>query len=131
MSSDTITISINGDKTQLEQTLISAEQSLQKFSNAAEKVADKMGGISSDAAKFSVVFMGIESAFSSCSSAISALIGSYVEFGGQLSKTSQRIGMSVESLGGLKYAAEQCGSNFEERFIRNCAPGVVEKRHGI
>ena len=33
--------------------------------------------------------------------------------GDQISKTSQRIGMSTETLGGLKFAAEQCGANFD------------------
>lgn len=47
---------------------------------------------------------------------ISPLVGAvngFMALGDQISKTSQRIGMSTETLGGLKFAAEQCGANFE------------------
>ncbi|MDO4857437.1 MAG: hypothetical protein Q4A17_05785 [Thermoguttaceae bacterium] len=44
---------------------------------------------------------------------LSNAVNGFVALGDQISKTSQRIGIGVESLGGLKFAAEQCGANFE------------------
>lgn len=44
---------------------------------------------------------------------LSRAVNGFMALGDQISKTSQRIGMSVEMLGGLKFAAEQCGANFE------------------
>ena len=44
---------------------------------------------------------------------LSGAVNGFVALGDQISKTSQRIGIGVESLGGLKFAAEQCGANFQ------------------
>ncbi|MDO4857238.1 MAG: hypothetical protein Q4A17_04765 [Thermoguttaceae bacterium] len=44
---------------------------------------------------------------------LSNAVNGFVALGDQISKTSQRVGIGVETLGGLKFAAEQCGANFD------------------
>lgn len=44
---------------------------------------------------------------------LSNAVNGFVALGDQISKTSQRVGIGVESLGALKFAAEQCGANFD------------------
>ena len=41
------------------------------------------------------------------------VVNGFMALGDQISKTSQRIGINIDVLGGLKFAAEQCGANFE------------------
>lgn len=53
---------------------------------------------------------------------LSNAVNGFVALGDQISKTSQRIGIGVESLGGLKFAAEQCGANFQIGTSDKCVP---------
>ena len=59
----------------------------------------------------SITFIG--TAFSTVKGVVDSIAGSYMSFTDGLSKMSQRTGIAAESLGGLKFAAEQSGANFE------------------
>ena len=111
---NTINIQIVGNSTNLTKAVMDAERHLNGFRKTMDDVGKYVNSWTVKAQACSMIFVGIRNAFQVTWATINGLVGSFVEFGDQLSKTSQRIGMSVESLGGLKYAAEQCGSNFEE-----------------
>ena len=57
---------------------------------------------------------------------LSNAVNSFIALGDQISKTSQRIGMSTETLGGLKFAAEQCGANFQIGTSDKCVPAPFD-----
>lgn len=56
----------------------------------------------------------------------------FASMGDELNKASQRTGVGVESLGKLKYAAEQSGASFEdvESGIRKMSKAIFEARDG-
>ncbi|MDO4857404.1 MAG: hypothetical protein Q4A17_05615 [Thermoguttaceae bacterium] len=57
---------------------------------------------------------------------LAGAVNSFIALGDQISKTSQRIGMSTGTLGGLKFAAEQCGANFQIGTSDKCVPAPFD-----
>ena len=57
---------------------------------------------------------------------LASAVNSFVALGDEISKTSQRIGMSTGTLGGLKFAAEQCGANFQIGTSDKCVPAPFD-----
>lgn len=114
MANDII-IQVKADTSQLKK----AETHLKLFGEKCQEVVQRntkiFSGFILPLASIRLAFQGLGTAINNFVIApLAGAVSAFVEFGDQLSKTSQRIGMSVETLGGLKYAAEQCGSNFEE-----------------
>lgn len=114
---DGIVIPLKADDKQIKQ----ATKSLGMLEKALNWVGKAAGENKDDLAKFADIlspFASVAPAFASAikSYIIAPLFGAvngFMALGDQISKTSQRIGMSTETLGGLKFAAEQCGANFE------------------
>ena len=113
--SNAITVTLQGDASQLDASCKTAEKQLDRFEKATQTVTGSVRKQWQSTA-FSVAALGV--AFQTVSTAIrtyiiapiSDAVNSFVQFGDQLAKTSQRVGISAESLGGLKFAAEQCGA---------------------
>lgn len=101
-----------------------AEVSLRKFDNSMKNFCNNYSGYTDRIVNqskrqhesitqlaTSITFIG--TAFSTVKGVIDSVAGSYMAFTDGLSKMSQRTGITAESLGGLKFAAEQSGANFE------------------
>ena len=102
---NSINVTITGDSTQLTKAVMDAERHLNGFRKTMDDVGKYVNSWTVKMQAVSMVFVGLRNAFQVTYAVVNNIAGSFMEFGGQLSKTSQRIGMSVESLGGLKYAA--------------------------
>ena len=92
-------------------------QSFQNFSNNYIRTTNNILQISENAQQgFSRLVTSIADlgfAFSHFKAIVSSVAKSYMAFTDTLSKMSQRTGIAAESLGGLKFAAEQSGANFD------------------
>ena len=119
MTGKEIAIRITGDEKGLVKAIDVSKSLLYRFEKTVSGHFDKIQkswlALGAQAAIYSTVLKNVGSAIQQfIISPLSGAVNSFVQFGDQLSKTSQRVGLSVTSLGGLKFAAEQCGSNFEE-----------------
>ena len=113
-----LSIPVNLDTTQYNAKLAKAEELLKKFESATETVNKTMGNkwnqMAAGVAVYSTALKNVSGAINSyIIQPLAGAVNAFVQFGDNFSKTSQRIGIGVEALGGLKFAAEQCGSNFE------------------
>ena len=114
-----IKVNIVGDSKYFEMAIRNTENHLHIFENSVcqitNNIKNQFNTITSTITAVGVGFQAARTAtIDFIVTPLSYAVNAFMEFGDQLSKTSQRIGMSVETLGGLKFAAEQCGSNFEE-----------------
>ena len=117
MNSNDLTITINSDTKGIqraENELVILEKSVHSVKNAVTESTGSWTKYSSAITACSTSFMAVKTAVQDFIIApLQGAIQSFTSLGDTLSKTSQRVGMSVESLGGLKFAAEQCGANFD------------------
>ena len=99
--------------TGLQKGLKKGETQMQKFKQVAGNVA-----------------AGIAAAFSI--NALRNMINDFAELGDSFDKMSQRTGVSVEALSGLKFAAEQSGASIEtvEMGIRNMQRVLLDVQQG-
>lgn len=99
--------------TGLQKGLKKGQQSMQQFKKVAGNIA-----------------AGIAAAFSI--NALRNMIDDFAELGDMFDKMSQRTGVSVEALSGLKFAAEQSGASIEtlEMGIRNMQRVLLDVQQG-
>lgn len=117
MPSNDLSVKITTDTVEL----VKAEKELGKFQksftslNAAmEKNYTSWGKVTSVVTAASTAFTAINTAVTQYVIApLKQAVTAFMDFGDSISKTSQRVGIGVESLGALKFAAEQCGANFQ------------------
>ena len=97
----------------LQKGLKKGQQSMQQFKKVAGNIA-----------------AGIAAAFSI--NALRNMINDFAELGDMFDKMSQRTGVSVEALSGLKFAAEQSGASIEtlEMGIRNMQRVLLDVQQG-
>ena len=97
----------------LQKGLKKGQQSMQQFKKVAGNIA-----------------AGIAAAFSI--NALRNMINDFAELGDMFDKMSQRTGVSVEALSGLKFAAEQSGASIEtlEIGIRNMQRVLLDVQQG-
>ncbi len=120
-SNNDLRVLISGDTTLLEKAFFKAENSLRQFSEKFQNYFEKINVITKGiGVSFAILNQSFEffkkfkdAIVSYIITPIANAVKGFVELGDTLSKTSQRTGISVDTLGGLKFAAEQCGGNFE------------------
>lgn len=115
---NTICVPITADTSNFQKAIKNTEQGVDKVASATEKALSGMGnswaGLSAKVALVGAAFSTIKGAIEQYLIApLSGSVQAFADFGDSLGKTAQRVGMSVETLGGLKFAAEQCGGNFD------------------
>ncbi|MDO4571517.1 MAG: hypothetical protein Q4D38_14120 [Planctomycetia bacterium] len=113
-----IVVPIKAKTVGFESEIAKAESRLKKFENAIDAVNKTVGNkwnqMAAGVAVYTTALKNVVGAIQThIISPLASAVNGFVEFGDQLAKTSQRVGIGVESLGGLKFAAEQCGANFD------------------
>ena len=119
--SDLLKFMVVADTTQFQGKIEVATKELSSFEKAWGSVTKKITENKDVLVTTSSCITALSTAFKACHLAInnyiiaplSGAVNGFMALGDQISKTSQRIGMSTGTLGGLKFAAEQCGANFE------------------
>ena len=114
---DTLTISVKTDMS----AVVAAERELVVFEKSVNSVNVSLKQTQKQWSEWANITTAVSTAFKAIHLGItnfiiaplSGAVNGFMALGDQISKTSQRIGMSTETLGGLKFAAEQCGANFE------------------
>ncbi len=114
---DDLTINVKANTTELQR----AEKELNSFQKAFKSVNSALEKSQSSFSKASAGITAASTAFQAVHLAITQYIiaplagavNSFVQLGDTISKTSQRIGIGTDSLSGLKFAAEQCGADFQ------------------
>ena len=114
---DDLTINVKANTTELQR----AEKELNSFQKAFKSVNSALERSQSNFSKVSAGITAAATAFQAVHLAITqyviaplaGAVNSFIQLGDTISKTSQRIGIGVDSLGGLKFAAEQCGADFQ------------------
>ena len=117
MPSNDLSVKITTDTVEL----VKAEKELGKFQKSFQSLNAEMERNHTSWGKTTSVITAASTAFTAINAAVTQYViaplkqamTTFMEFGDSLSKTSQRVGIGVESLGALKFAAEQCGANFE------------------
>ena len=114
---NSIVVPITIDAQKAEVTLQKFQTTLQTFTNNYSQTTSNIYQLSERStwsfSKLATTIADTGFAFSNIKSVISSLANSYMSFTDTLSKMSQRTGIAAESLGGLKFAAEQSGANFD------------------
>ena len=112
MANDLVVV-LSADSSNLQKGLDDAERMLIRFSNTAHNITNN------PLERFIFNLSNLRNALSLLHNTISTIIGTiqnfvngFVQLGDALDKASIRTGISVDSLGGLKFAVEQCGGNF-------------------
>lgn len=131
MAENNLTIVINGNVNGLNASIQSAEKHLTNFEQTTYKVTKNIKQsfkeAAADAAVIGTAFQSVSSIINKCIiNPLSGAVNGFVAFGDEISKTSQRIGMSTGTLGGLKFAAEQCGANFQIGTSDKCVPAPFD-----
>lgn len=114
---DDLTINVKANTTELqraEKELNSFQKAFRSVSSALERsqssFSQASAGITAAATAFQAVHLAVTQYIIA---PLAGAVNSFVQLGDTISKTSQRIGIGVDSLGGLKFAAEQCGADFQ------------------
>ena len=76
-----------------------------QFLNAVKGVNSSLGGLISTVGRFQMSAVGVVAGISSVAAGLAKIIKSTADYGDELYNTSQKIGISVEALSGLQYAA--------------------------
>ena len=112
-----IEVPIEVDATKAEVSLRKFDNSMKNFCNNYSSWTERIVGQSrrqhESIMQLSTTITFVGAAFTTVKGVVDSLAGSYMSFTDGLSKMSQRTGIAAESLGGLKFAAEQSGANFE------------------
>lgn len=114
---DTLNITIKTDA----QSLIDAQKELTLFQRTLSSVNVEIKNTQNQWGNFANYVTAASTAFKAVHlfitnyiiAPLASAVNSFVALGDEISKTSQRIGIGIEFLGGLKFAAEQCGANFQ------------------
>ena len=117
MPSNDLSVKITADTVEL----VKAEKELGKFQKSFQSLNAEMAKNHTSWGKTTSVITAASTAFMAINTAVSQYviaplkqaITTFMDFGDSISKTSQRVGIGVESLGALKFAAEQCGATFQ------------------
>lgn len=112
-----INIKVTANTTEIQR----AEKELGTLEKSVQKVRKSLGDSSAAWQKYSSVVTACSTSFMAVQSAIqnyviaplAGAVNSFMTLGDTISKTSQRLGIGTDALGGLKFAAEQCGANFD------------------
>ncbi|MDO4856964.1 MAG: hypothetical protein Q4A17_03350 [Thermoguttaceae bacterium] len=114
---DDLTINVKANTTELqraEKELNSFQKAFRSVNSALERsqssFSQASAGITAAATAFQAVHLAVTQYIIA---PLAGAVNSFVQLGDTISKTSQRIGIGVDSLGGLKFAAEQCGADFQ------------------
>lgn len=114
---DQLTIPITADTKsvkQAEKELDNLEISVKSVKKAIMEQMGSWGKYANVVTACATSFLAVKTAVQDFIIApLSGAAKSFMELGDTISKTSQRVGMGVDTLGGLKFAAEQCGANFQ------------------
>ena len=115
-----IDVEITGNSGKLVKSIKKAETRMQKFKGGATKA---FGAVSKAALLGGAAIAG----------AAIAGINKLVNLGDELDKMSQRTGFAVESLGELKFAAEQSGSSIDtvEKAAKRMASTILDADMGL
>ena len=132
--SDLLKLMVVADTTQFQGKIEVATKELSSFEKMWENVTKKMTEHKDVLVTTSSCITALSTAFKACHLAInnyiiaplSGAVNGFMALGDQISKTSQRIGMSTGTLGGLKFAAEQCGANFQIGTSDKCVPAPFD-----
>ena len=115
-----IAVEVLVDTGKAEVTLQQFQQSFQSFTNNYNQTINNIYQLSEKStwsfSKLATTIADTGFAFANIKAVISSItnfVNGFVQLGDAMDKASLRTGISVESLGGLKFAAEQCGGNFE------------------
>ena len=112
-----IEVPIEVDAGKAEISLRKFDSTMKDFCNNYSSWTDRIVGQSrrqhESIMQLSTTITFVGAAFTTVKGVVDSLAGSYMSFTDGLSKMSQRTGIAAESLGGLKFAAEQSGANFE------------------
>lgn len=114
---DTLTIKVNAST----ELTVAAEKELGIFQRSINAVNVSVKQTQNQWSNWTNITTAVSTAFKALHTAIhdfiiaplAGAVNGFMALGDQISKTSQRIGIGVKSLGGLKFAAEQCGANFD------------------
>ena len=109
-----------------------------QLNKAIDKAQDRMGrfrkgaGIAFAAVRRAAIGLAIGGAAAITGFAIGA-IKNFADLGDELDKMSKRTGFSVESLGELKFAAEQSGSSLEdvEKAAKRMSSAILDLEDGL
>ena len=94
--------------------LLVMEKSVGRLNSELQKNKSGWGSVTSAVTAASTAFLAVNQAVTQYVIApLQQAVTTFMAFGDSLSKTAQRVGIGVESLGALKFAAEQCGANFD------------------
>ena len=119
-----LVVQISGNTQKLTSALSKAEGRLKRFKDRGSKALKAV----STAAKGLAIGGGIAIAGFAV-----AAVKNFLDVGEQLDKMSKRTGFTVESLGELKFAAEQAGSGIEtiEKGVKRMASTVLDAQLGL
>lgn len=114
---DTLVINVKAETS----SIVAAEKELGSFQKSVNSVNVSIKQAQGKWSQWSSITTAVSTAFKAVHLAItnyiiapiSGAVNSFIALGDQISKTSQKIGIGTETLGGLKFAAEQCGANFQ------------------
>lgn len=104
-----LVVQIRADTSEMKKALINSEKQLRDFGETVQKVQKYVSGFNVSFRDFTVMGVGLVQ----IKTYLQSLIGQFTTFGDLLDKTSQRVGIMAGDLSRLKFAAEQCGGNFE------------------
>ena len=114
---DELSIKISANTADLkaaDNELVIMEKSVGRLNSELQKNKSGWGSVTSAVTAASTAFLAVNQAVTQYVIApLQQAVTSFMAFGDSLSKTAQRVGIGVESLGALKFAAEQCGANFD------------------
>lgn len=111
--SDSIVLKIGADVTEIKKALVESEKKLRSFGETAKQVQRYVSGFSASFRDFTVMGIGL----GQIKTYLQAVVGQFTTFGDVLDKTCQRTGVLASDLSKLKFAAEQCGGNFESLSV--------------
>lgn len=114
---DTLVINVKAETSSIvaaEKELGSFQKSVNSVNVSIKQAQDKWSQWSSITTAVSTAFKAVHLAITNYIIApLAGAVNGFMALGDQISKTSQKIGIGTETLGGLKFAAEQCGANFQ------------------
>lgn len=114
---DELSIKISANTADLkaaDNELVLMEKSVGRLNSELQKNKSGWGSVTSAVTAASTAFLAVNQAVTQYVIApLQQAVTTFMAFGDSLSKTAQRVGIGVESLGALKFAAEQCGANFD------------------
>ena len=118
MANDTaLVVPITVDANKAEIGLQKCTKAIQLFSDNCNRTTQSISNMSNRGLtsfnQMSISIVGMTTVFNTLKATLTSIAGSYMAFTDNLGKMSQRTGISAESLGGLKFAAEQSGASID------------------